>query len=208
MGFHGDLVTLASDPAIRRLAERRAGSRELAEDAIQETIWHISRQDVRKIDNLDAYFRRALIHEISHRLSRPGPILVEDIASAAEPEVAWAHPVPPDSVEREAEMRRLARSLLGRLDRDREQLMATVSRRSPDPHRYRAAIVAAARAIFLMLLQGAVAKADFNEVLKSTYARWFAEARLAHDVIDQRLSRGRQDVRMLLQRLLPREELG
>jgi hypothetical protein len=206
MDFHGDLVTVAFDSAITRQARRRAGSRELAEDAIQDTIWNIAQQDVTKINNLPAYFRTALTRQISHRLTRTGPVLVEDIASVAELQAPWSDRTPPDSVEHEAEIRRLAQTVLNRIDIDPEELMAAVPRRSPDPRRYATAIFATARANFLMLLQGAVASADLNELLKSSYPRWF-EPQLGPDVTDQRLSRGRYDVRMLLQRVLPREEL-
>jgi hypothetical protein len=53
-----------------------------------------------------------------------------------------------------------------------------------------------------------VASADWNAALKSAYPPWFAGTGLAPDAVDQRLSRGRGDVRTLLRRLLPREELA
>jgi hypothetical protein len=208
MGDHDDLARVALDPAIQRMALRRAGSRELAEDALQEVCSNIAKRDPGGIDDLRAYFITALVRQISHLRARPAAILVEDIDAAGEQGAASAGGAPPDSVEHEAEIRQLARRVLSRLDADPEQLMAAVPGRSDHPRRYRVAIIAAARAIFLLILQGQVASADWNAVLKRCYARWFAEAGLAADATDQRLSRGRYDVRMLLQRLLPREELG
>jgi hypothetical protein len=208
MGDHDELKRVASDPAIRRLATGRAGSRELAEDALQEAYSNVVKRDLGAIDDLRAYFIRALVREIGHLRARPAPIFVEDIAAAGEREAAPSGRTPPDSVEHEAEIRRLAQRVLSRLDTDREQLMAAVPGRSGYPRRYRTAIVAAARAIFLLILQGNVSSADWNAVLRSVYSPWFGEAGLASDATDQRLSRGRYDVRTLLQRVLPRYELG
>jgi DNA-directed RNA polymerase specialized sigma24 family protein len=208
MGFHDDLVQLARDPEIRGWATKRAGSRELAEDALQETYWNVVRKDPEAIDDLRRYFFRALAHEISHLRTRPGAIPVEDVAAADEQRAASSRGSPPDSVAHEAEVRRLAQSVLNRLDIDREQLMAAVPGRSPNQRRYRSGIVVAARTIFLLLLQGTVARLDENEVLRSTYHPWFADPSLTADVKDQRLSRGRRDVRVVLQRLVSRDEFG
>ena len=46
--FLDDLAELVQDPAIRRLAERRAGSRELAEDALQETFRAVAQTRCRR----------------------------------------------------------------------------------------------------------------------------------------------------------------
>jgi DNA-directed RNA polymerase specialized sigma24 family protein len=208
MGFQEDLERVRHDPAIRGLALQRAGSRELAEDALQETYWNVAQREPEAIGDLRAYFCTALVHEIGHQRTRRTPTPVEDINSAVDQESASPGRNPPRSVEHEAEIRRLGENMLSRLDSDREELMATVPRRSPDQRRYRAGILAAARAIFLLLVEGYVTSADWNAVLGSAYSAWFAESGLAADAKDQRLSRGRYDVRMLLQRLLPRDDLG
>ena len=209
MGFSDDLAALARDPDTRRLAMRRAGSRELAEDALQETYWNVARMaDPGSIRDLGAFFRTSLIREINHLRARPGPLPVEDIAAAGGQEAASSGRPSPDSVEHEAEIRRLAQCVLGRFETDHGQLVIAVPRRSADPRYYRTAIVAATRKVFLMLVQGSVTSADWNAALKFAYPLWFAEAGLAPDAADQRLSRGRSDVRRLLQGLLAREELG
>jgi DNA-directed RNA polymerase specialized sigma24 family protein len=207
MRSHDELARIARDPAIRRLAMRRADSRELAEDALQESYWNVARQDLEIVADVRAYFTRALLREINRQRTRPGPTLVGDITSDGEADSASSIHGPPESVERQAELLRLAQAVLAQLHRNREELMNTVPRRSPDQRRYRSAIVAAAGTIFLMLLQSAVASADWNAALRSAYSPWFAEAGLAPDAADQRLSRGRYDVRCLLQRLVPRERL-
>jgi hypothetical protein len=208
MGFYEDLAIVARDPAIMRLAIRRARSRELAEDALQETYWNVVKKDPTVIDDLRAYFIRALVREIDHQRARSTAIPVEDVAAAGEREAASSRRPPSDSVEHEAEIRKLAQTVLSRLETDHGQLMAAVPGRSPNPQYYRTAVVAAARKIFLMLLQGWVASADWNAALKSAYPLWFAGVGLAPDAVDQRLSRGRSDVRMLLRRFLAWEELG
>jgi DNA-directed RNA polymerase specialized sigma24 family protein len=209
MGFYDDLAIVARDPAIMRLAERRAGSRELAQDAVQATFLAVSQvKDPERIADLHAFFRTALIREIIHQRTRSSFIPVEDIASAGEQGDSSPGPRPPESVEHAAEIRRLAQSVLYLLDIHREQLLAAVPGRSPDQRQYRVGILAAARAIFLLLVEGSVASADWNAVLRSSYSPWFAEAGLASCAADQRLSRGRLDVRMLLQRLVPRDQIG
>jgi hypothetical protein len=209
MGFSDELAALACDPETRRLAMRRAGSRELAEDALQGTYWNIARMaDPGSIRDLGAFFRTCVIREINHQRARPAAIPVEDVAVAGEREAASSGRPPPDSVEHEAEIWRLAQSVLSRLETGHRDLMAAVPGRSADPRYYRTAVVAAARKVFLMLIQGWATSADWNAALKSAYPLWFASAGLAPDAADQRLSRGRSDVRMVLRRLVPRAELG
>jgi len=209
MGFYEDLESVVLDPKIMRLAERRAGSRELALDAVQATYLAVSRvKDPEGILDLAAFVWTSLIREINHQRTRASCFTpVEDIASAGEQGDSSSGHSLPDSVEHEVEIRRLAQSVLDRLDGHCEQLMAAIPGRSANPLQYRIAIVAAARAIFLMLIQGSVTSADWNAALKSSCS-WFAEDGLSPDLTYQRLSRGRLDVRMLLQRLVPREQLG
>jgi hypothetical protein len=114
---------------------------------------------------------------------------------------------PPTAVEDEGHQLLLAKTLLARIERDRDLLMASVPRRSPDRRRYRAAIVAAARTILRLLLAGHVAPADWNAALLFEYPQWYGEPGLARDAIDQRLSRARRDVQMLLRKIVSRDEL-
>jgi hypothetical protein len=205
MGDHDDLVRVVRDRAIYRLAVRRAGSHELAEDALQEVSSKLVKMDLGPIDDVRAYFVRALVREIHRMRARPSEIPIEDFTAADEQRAAASRRIPQDSVEHEAEIRRLAQTVLNQLNADNE-LAATVPGRSADPQQYRAAIITAAWAIFLMLLQGMAASADWNAALKSSYS-WFTEADLAPEVIYQRLSRGRLDVRTLLQRLVPQDQI-
>jgi Sigma-70 region 2 len=207
MDLHSDLQGLVCDAAVRRVALRRAGSRELAEDALQETYWHVVHADLGNVGDLRAYFVRALVREIDHLRRRAGAVLVADVTSAVEQGATSGSRNPPDSVERQAAMRQLGETVLERLNSDREELMAAVPGRSLDQQLYRTGIVIAAGTIFLLLLQGTVARTDENQVLRSVYPQWFADPGLTAAGRDQRLSRGRRDVRGVQQRLVTRDEL-
>ncbi|HEY1347048.1 MAG TPA: sigma factor, partial [Streptosporangiaceae bacterium] len=77
--FHDELTRIWRDPQIRGLALRRAGRHDLAEDALQETYYSVARvKDPGRIENLRAFFCRALINQISHLRSQLNPIPVED----------------------------------------------------------------------------------------------------------------------------------
>jgi DNA-directed RNA polymerase specialized sigma24 family protein len=77
MGFDQDLTRVAQDPATRRLAERRAGTRELAEDAPQETYCAVERaKNPETMRDLRAFFRLWSIRStISARAQPPFPSL-------------------------------------------------------------------------------------------------------------------------------------
>jgi DNA-directed RNA polymerase specialized sigma24 family protein len=77
--FPSELVALCADPEIRRFALRRAGDPDLAEDALLQAICVVARvQDLQAIEDLRAYFCRALIDRV-YRLrgqltaARPDP---------------------------------------------------------------------------------------------------------------------------------------
>jgi DNA-directed RNA polymerase specialized sigma24 family protein len=210
MEFHEDVARVARDPAIRRLAERRAGSRQLAEDALQETYWNVARANPKTIRDLRAFFCRSLIREIAHQRARTNTIPIEGIDAIQDLQRGSTSlgNRPPTAVEDEGHQLLLAKTLLARIERDRDLLMASVPGRSPDRRRYRAAIVAAARTILSLLLAGHVVPADWNAALLSEYPQWYGERGLARDAIDQRLSRARRDVQMLLRKIVSRDELA
>ena len=212
MGFLDDLAKLVEDPEVRRLAERRARSHELAEDALHETFRAVAQtQNPEAIRDLRAFFCKSLIHEINHQLARSVPVLTEDICAISDrrqDHTSSAGASPSASAESEAHVRLLAEAALTRLERDHARLMASVPARSDDPRRYRSTIIAAARTILRLLFEGHVTSADWNVVLKSEYPQWCDEPGLARDAIDQRLSRARGDVQSLLQAIFTRDELA
>lgn len=196
--FAEDLVRVVSDPAVRRLAERRAGSRELAEDALQETFWAVSRlKDPEIINDLRAFFLRALINQIAHLRARSTAMPVEDISLISD-KVRGELPSR-YSFESHVNLRLLAEEWLTRLERDHYLPMESIPARSDDPNRYRMAIAKAAKKVLLLLLEGDVSSADWNMILKDEYPQWWDEPGLGRNTFDQRFSRGRSDVRHLLQ---------
>ena len=107
-------------------------------------------------------------------------------------------------------MRLLAEAVLERFEREhaREMLMALVPGRSDDPRYYRTAVISAARAVFVLLIDGYVTSADWNAILKSAYPQWCDAPGLPRAAMDQRLSRARRDVQSLLRSLITRDQLA
>lgn len=214
MDIYDDLADIAADQEMYRRAVRRAGSRELAEDALQETVRAIAgRKSPEAIKNLAGFFYVSLIREIDHQLGRPTAIPVGDdidlISDRAQVRTSPAAAPVPASVEDEAHLWVLAETVLNRFERERtrNQLLDLVPARSEDPRRYRNAVASAAKVIFKLLLDGYVTAADWNVILKAAYPQWCDEPGLARDAIDQRLSRARRDVQYLLQ-LITRDQLA
>ncbi len=212
MGFLDDLAKLVEDAAIRRLAERRARSRELAEDALHETFRAVAQtQHPEAINDLRAFFCKSLIREINRQLTLSAPVPAGDIGAIADSRqglTASSGTSPPACVAAEAHLRLLAEVALTRLERDRAELMAMVPARSSDPRRYRYTIIAAAGTILRLLFEGPVTPADWNAVLRSVYPQWCDEPGLAPDAMYQRLSRARGDVQLLLRAILPRNRFA
>ena len=208
-----ELARIAADPEMFRLAVRRAGCRELAEDAMQETARAIvERKSPEAIENLRAFFYVALIREIDHQLGRPAAIPDADISLTSDrhqsrTSLSAQQPAP---VEGAAQLRIVADRVLAVLERERARdgLTSLIPARSGDPGRYRSAIVWAAKTIFALLVEGYVTAPDWNAILKSAYPQWCDEPGLAPDARDQRLSRARRDVQQLLRTVLSRDELA
>jgi DNA-directed RNA polymerase specialized sigma24 family protein len=213
MGFHDDLADVARDPDMIRRAMRRAGSRELAEDALQETVRAITqRKNTVAIENLRGFFYVSLIREIDHQLGRPAALPAGDIAAISDrcqDRTSPAVGLSVISVEGEVQLRLLAKAVLNRFEREpfRDRLTALVPARSDDPCRYRSAMISAAKLIFELLLDGYVTALDWNAVLKAAYPQWCDEPGLARATLDQRLSRARRDVQSLLRSLVSRDQL-
>jgi hypothetical protein len=211
MAFRDDLADLVEDPAIRRLAMRRARSRELAEDALQETYHAVAKtQNPEAIEDLRAFFCKSLIRTIIRQLSLSAPIPAGDIGMIADSRQGLSESSTPPlaSVADEAYLRLLAEGALTRLERDRAELMAMVPGRSDDPLRYQSTVIAVTAMVLRLLFEGPVTIADWNAVLRSQYPQWCDEPGLAHDAAYQRLSRARGDVQLLLRAILPRERFA
>jgi DNA-directed RNA polymerase specialized sigma24 family protein len=211
--FHEDLVAIVKDAEMLRLAIRRAGSRELAEDAMQETVRALGeRKSLDAIENLRGFFYVALIHEIDHQLGRPSALPVGDARGIGDRRQRLTSPagaLPPVVAETDAHLRVLTEVVLARLEREgaRNGPAALIPPRSRDPSLYRLAIARSAKLIFALLLQGCVTAMDWNDVLKAAYPQWCDEPGLARAAVDQRLSRARRDVQSLLRGVVSRDQL-
>jgi hypothetical protein len=213
MGFREDLARIATDPEMLRRAIWRAGSRELAEDALQETVRAIAeRKRAGPIDNLPGFFYIALIHEIDRQLGRRAAIPAGDISAISDQSQAGASVAGPQhtSVEGDVHVRILAVAVLAALEGERacNGLAKRVPARSEDPGLYQYAIFRVAKMVFALLLEGHVTPTDWNAILKAAYPQWCDEPGLPRDTRDQRLSRARRDVQSLLRSVLSREDLA
>ena len=132
--------------------------------------------------------------------------ILADRASACAYQSVASQPTP---VEDQTHLRILGQAVLLRFDRagDEAPWTALVPARSDDPHRYRTAIVLAAKTIFELLLDGHVAQRDWNAILKAAYPQWCDDPAQARGAMDQRLSRARRDVQTLLRAVVPRDDL-
>jgi DNA-directed RNA polymerase specialized sigma24 family protein len=204
-GFPPELLAIWQDPQVRRLAARRAGDPDLAQDALLATVAAVARvSDLARIENLKAYFCRALINEL-YRLrgqlagARPCPpvtlAVMSDAATSAVPSAD------------EAVTRLLARAWLERFRAQRAGLRAAVPGRSRQPSRYRDLIVQTAEHILRTALDGNVSWADCNETLQAGLPDWFGRPGSAENTSHQHLSRARRDVQDLLKAVIRRDEL-
>jgi hypothetical protein len=99
------------------------------------------------------------------------------------------------------------KKLRARLQRERDQLTASVPARSHHRVRYRVAIVAAAENILSMVIEGITDKDDWTAALESEYPEWFAGPDVTGDVKALRFQSARKDARELLDALAGRENV-
>ena len=211
LSFHEELLKIYADPEIRRFAMRRAGHHELAEDAIQETYYSVSRvHNPENIRDIRAFYCRALAHEINRQRSQGTPTPVEDtvLVATAGSDGPFLASSPDRSVETAAILLVLTQIWLKRFQHDRARLQALVAGRSANPDRYRQVVLAAAEQILTAAVASCVSWADSNEALQAAYPSWLNEHDCDADTIYQRRSRARQDVRLLLRSIVTRAELS
>lgn len=210
-GFQEELLLICTAPEIWRLALRRAGCRDLAEDALQETFYSVSRvKDPGHVENLRAFFCKALIHEINHQRGQLRLIPVEDPETAAgnrQQDFPLSNPGH-SSVDGEAVWLVLAATWFMRFRRRRGELRAMVPERSNDPERYRLVVLAVAEEMLRTAMKGHVSWADGKKALQAGLPTWLDETGCEVETLYQRLSRARRDIQMLLKIIVTREELA
>ncbi len=203
--FPRELVAILLDPDVRRLALRRTGDPDLAEDALLAAAVAVARTgDLARIEDLKAYFCRVLINEVYRLLGQMAAARPYEPATLAA--MTDAKKSAPPSAE-QAVTRVLVRTWLDRFRAERAQLRATVPGRSPQPDRYRDLIVQTAEHILRTALDGNVSWADCNEALQAALPDWFGQPSSAENTCHKHLSRARRDIQELLRAVVSRDEL-
>ncbi len=208
--FRKELLAIREDPQVKRLAWRRAGDPDLAEDALQTAYWAVARvADPVVIRDLRAYFCRVLIREIYRLRGQLGAALVEDFTSLADAHQgrAGGNPPIPQPVAETVGTRLLAQAWRRLFAAQRGELTARVPSRSPDPGRYRKVIVAVAEFVLGIAIFEVISDAHCNAALHAAYPEWFAEPGCAGNTCHQRFRRARGDVRALLRTIISRDDL-
>ena len=209
--FEQRLLEIRQDPAIIRLARRHAGdASDLVDDALQEVYWAVVRvKDPDEIEDLRAYFCRAVINEVRRQRYAFRPALVQDFESLAEAhqDGTGCHPALPRSVEQAAGTSVARHEWLKRFSAKEADLVAAVPGRSRQPGSYRSVISDVARQLLVAILNGEVTEADWDWALRASYPEWFAEEGAKPDNLYQRFSRARADVKALLKLVISHDEL-
>jgi DNA-directed RNA polymerase specialized sigma24 family protein len=204
------LLALTEDAKVKRFALARAGDRELAEDALQETYDTMARiKDPSRIEALEPYFYRVLTRVIyALRARLKSVVLLEDfpeLADASEGKAPGG--APPRPVDETVALDLLAREWLERFMAKRASLTAAAPGRSHDPVRYRQLVVSVAEQILRSIAASDVPDADSNAALRAAFPEWFAEFGGTVGNVHQRFSRARADVRGLLRTIVKRDDL-
>lgn len=203
--FPPDLLAIWQDPEVRRLAARRAGDPDLAQDALLSAVVAVAGvSDLARIENLKAYFCRALINEVYRlrgQLTAARPY--DPVTLAVMSDTGTSAP----ALEKEAVTRLLARTWLDQFRARRVHLRAAVPGRSRQPARYRDLIVRTAEHVLRTALDGNVSWADCNEALQAAIPDWFGQPGSAENTCHKHLSRARRDVQDVLQAVVSRDEL-
>jgi DNA-directed RNA polymerase specialized sigma24 family protein len=203
--FPPELLAIWLDPDVRRLAVRRTGDSDLAEDALLAATAAVAGVgDLARIKDLKAYFCRVLINEVYHLLGQFASARSYDPATLAAMTDAESSTPPPGE---QAVTRLLVQTWLERFRAERAQLRAAVPGRSPQPDRYRDLIVQTAAHILRTALDGNVSWADCNEALQAALPAWFGQPGSAENTCHKHLSRARRDVQDVLRAVVSRDDL-
>lgn len=198
---YDELTAIRADPAMLRLARHLQGS-DLAEDLLQQA-WYAVAQALargRPIGNLPAYFYQVMVNgagRMREDIARQG-IPADDPVAVAGPrrgrELAAA------SAEDDALLHLLSAARRELLRRRGAELRQDVPASSPDPDRYRDAIMAIAER--MLSDDGPASRAELNAALVAAYPEWFAAPDAAVATKYQRRCRGREDLGRVLEAVI------
>ena len=166
--------------------------------------------DPAAITDLRTYFCRVLIHEVYHQRAQLEAVLVDDFADLVDPRQgqSGSSPPAPRPVAEAVSAHVLAEGWLRLFTSQRGELLLTVPGRSPDPARYRDAIVAVAEWALRAGMVEEITDADCNVALRAAHQEWFDGPGCAKNTCHQRFRRGRADVRAVLRSIINRDDLS
>lgn len=209
------LVEILGDPRVMAFALRKAdGDPDTAQDALQSAGYAMLRlSHLADIENLWGYLYRVLSNEIARERGQLGALLVDDFAHTEERQAArsWR---PPAATEFEESVCISVQAWQGRrrLAADRAKLLASVPGRSVSTGsaagraasrvRYRALIYLVAERVLRDLEAGEPSEADSRDALTRQYREYFSPPGISRSYRDQRLSRARDDIQALLQKVM------
>lgn len=208
--FQRQVQEILQDPKLIASAVRRAGHRDLADDALQSAYLHIiSVEHPENIRNLRSYCYTTVANEIRALYTLPRPVLVEDVEThtSPQPSPALYGPACERAVADQACTTAQTQVWLNRHAARHDELISTIPARSTDQARYREVIYAAAKQAFLDHLSLEPNDPAFPEVLKEVYPEYFDDPGAAPNTLHQRISRARDDITAVLQKIIKREEL-
>ena len=192
---YDELAVIADDPAMHRHARLLVG--DMAEDLLQETWYAVAQASTREpVSNVRGYFYRVMTNTATRmrtEIARQG-ILFEDPAIAVGPR--RTRELAAMSAESEALARLLASARRELVRLRRSELRQEIRACSPDPERYRDAILAVAEAA--LAEDGAASRPELNDALAEAYPEWFDAPDAAVATKYQRMHRGRADVGRVL----------
>jgi hypothetical protein len=209
--FQRRLASIREDPKVKRLARKHAGSQDLAEDALNETFCAVaSVGNPDSIEDLRPYFCKVLIRTANRLRFQLGATPVDDIGRVAadQQDKPGCGPSPPPSIEDKVSANLLIQAWCGQLANNRGGLVAKVPGRSPDPVRYREAILSIAGRLIAEIAAEDYLDALSGSVLRATYPEWFAQPGTPANTLDQRACRARADVIELLKLIIRRRDLN
>jgi hypothetical protein len=203
------LTVIREDPQVKNLARAWARDPDLAEDALQETYYAMARvKNPELIEDVRSYFCRVLMRKTKYLRSQLGAAVVDDfsgLADACQRKLGGGALSPPFDELVNTEL--LARKWLRCLASRGAALTRDVPGRSPDPDRYRLAVVTTAVWMLLAIVRGDFRPEDLNPTLRAAFREWFAADGVAANSVQQRLSRGRTDIGNLLKTVVNLDEL-
>lgn len=209
--FQQELLALWQDPQVRSLALKWVGDPHLAEDVRQAAYYGLAAlEHPERIENLRAYFLRALKNAATHLYTQRRAAPTDDPGRALDPAhsgTAVCGPAPARPIDETVCASMQGQSWLERLAANRDCLLVAVPARSADPGYYRAVIYTAAEQVLRDGINGEPSDADSNDAFRAAYPEYFNQLSAGPNTLHQRFRRAREDVKALLRAVVRRDEL-